>query len=168
MTETNEDHLRGAIVGEAMEWKATPYHYRPAGTAAAVAKLKGVGADCLTFIIGVYYNLGLVEDFEIPFYRPDFMMHSFARDVEGGEAQETYLEGVLTQGHEVERPKPGDVVLYRFRDGQIFAHGGIVIDWPTRIIHCFRGRFGVIEANGLHGQHVGVEHKFISHFPIKK
>lgn len=159
--------MRASIIEEAQSWAGTPYHYRPAGSAAKVARLKGVGADCLTFMIGVYYNLCLIDNIEIPFYRPDFMMHNRQRDVGGEKAEESYLEGVLGHGHEVEIPKPGDVVLYRFHEDQIFAHGAIVIDWPMRIIHCFRGRFGVIEARGDQGLHAGVEHKFISYFPVK-
>ena len=161
-----ETELRSKIIAEALEWKFTPYHYRPAATAKAIAALKGTGADCLTFMVGVYYNVGLVGDITIPFYRRDFMIHNYRRDIVGGPVEESYLEGVLGYGREVENPLPGDVVLYRFREGQIFAHGGIVLEWPM-IIHCFIGRFGVIEADGTQGRHTGVERKFISAFPLR-
>jgi len=146
-----EDEYRAAIIAEARSWAGTPYHHS--------ARLKGVGADCMTFIVGVYENVGLVAKPEIPFYRPDFMFHS--------NGDETYLNGLLRYGHVVESPKPGDVVLYKRTEAQIFAHGAIVIDWPERIIHCFRGRFGVIEACGDQGGHaVGVAKVFLSVFPL--
>jgi hypothetical protein len=162
----NEEAIRAALIAEAYSWAGTRYHYRPANTAAKVSRLKGAGADCLTFMIGVYYNVGLIKDFEIPWYRPDFMKHSYEADILGQEKRETYLEGVLGFGHEVEEPKPADVVLYRFTETQIFAHGGIIVDWElSKMIHCYTR--GVIETLIFHRGHAGIEHKFISAFPLK-
>jgi hypothetical protein len=163
----DEPALRAAIIAEALTWKGTLYHPKPSTTAAKVAKLKGVRADCMSFIIGVYYNLGILEDFEIPFYRPDFMRHDLERDLHGRKAEEKYFDGALIFGHEVEDPLMGDLVFYRFKPTEIFAHAGIVINWPEEIIHCFRGRYGVITAKGNQGGHCGVERRFISAFPLE-
>jgi cell wall-associated NlpC family hydrolase len=105
------DPRRQRVLDEAESWLGTPYHPH--------ARVKGAGCDCLTFLACVYEAAGIIEHVELPFYRPDAMMHS---------REELYLEGVLARGHEVATPLPGDVVLYKW--GRVFAHGGIVFDWP--------------------------------------
>lgn len=127
------DPRRQRVLTEAEEWLRTPYH--PMG------RIKGVkgGTDCLMLLAEVYERAGIIEHVEVPYYRPDFMMH---RD------EERYLEGVLERGREVPGPQPGDVVLYKW--GRVFAHGGIVIAWP-QIIHA-HFKYGVSLANGLQAQ----------------
>lgn len=137
------DPRRAAIVAEAKEWLKTPYHH--------AAKLKGIGCDCLTYIVGVYENVGIVGPQKIPFYRPDFMRHN---------STETYLEGLLEHGHEVKAPLSGDIAIFKW--GRIFAHAGIVTEWP-RILHADPHN-GVIEMRGNTGRLMGREVKFISAF----
>lgn len=137
------DPRRQAILKEAQSWVGTAYHH--------MGRVKGVGADCLTFIVEVYVRAGIVSEPEIPFYRPDFMRH---------QNRETYLEGVLEYGHEVEVPLPGDVALFKW--GRIYAHGGIVTAWPW-IFHA-APQIGVIRMRGNEGKLRGREVKFISAF----
>ncbi len=116
---------REAIVAEALTWLGTPYHPE--------ARLKGVGADCLTFLAGVTENVGLTPHIDLPRYAPDQNLHR---------GDETYLDGLLEYCVEVppppERtPLPGDIMLVKF--GRIFFHGALVLDWPM-IIHAFAGR----------------------------
>lgn len=137
------DPRRIAVVAEVMEWIGTPYHH--------AARLKGVGCDCLTLLTEVYERAGVVPRQEVPFYRPDFMQH---------QSEETYLSGLLEHGREVEVPMPADVVVYRW--GRIFAHAGIIVDWPW-IVHADVSN-GVIRARGNTGRLMGRDRKFISAF----
>ena len=107
---------RARLVAEAESWIGTPYH--------TGARLKGVGVDCLTFVVCAFESAGLIAPYTIPHYPPDWHLH---RD------DERYMRGVLEHCVEVaEEPLPADVVLWKF--GRAFAHGAIVIAWP-RIVH---------------------------------
>jgi cell wall-associated NlpC family hydrolase len=128
---TDLDPRRLRVLVEAISWLGTRYHSH--------GRVKGAGVDCLTLLCEVYERAGIIPHVDVPFYRPDAMMHS---------KKELYLEGVIARGHEVSIPLPGDVVLYKW--GRIFAHSGIVIDWPT-IIHASAAK-GVIETNGLEAE----------------
>jgi NlpC/P60 family putative phage cell wall peptidase len=132
--------LRAAIIDEAKTWIGTPFHH--------MACRKGAGADCLGLIYGVYRAVGVVGEVEIPFYRPDQFQHRSA---------ETYLDGLLRYGWEVERPEPGDVALFKY--GRVFWHGGIVVEWP-KLIHAFADRREVCEGNAEQG-------RLATHRPVK-
>lgn len=114
---------RQAVVAEAREWIGTPYH------SAGRVKGRDGGADCLTLIILVYANAGIIPMFTVPHYAPDWHLHR---------NEQRYMEGVL--GHCVEidgPPLPGDLALWQF--GRCFAHGGVVTNW-THVIHAYVGR----------------------------
>ena len=122
---------RARLVAEAESWIGTPYH--------TGGRLKGVGADCLTFVACAFENAGLIPHVDIPHYPPDWHLH---RD------DERYLAGVLEYCVEVppplaaapptplaaagRMPLPGDLAMWRI--GRGFAHGAIVTAWP-RIVH---------------------------------
>lgn len=116
-----EAQERAAIVETALSWAGTPYHHQ--------AKIKKVGCDCATLLVGVFQEAGLVGAIELPHYPPDFMMH---RD------EELYLSVVERFAKQIEPPpQPGDVVAWKM--GRVFSHGAIVIAWPT-VIHSVLGR----------------------------
>jgi cell wall-associated NlpC family hydrolase len=143
---TATSRLRAAVLREAETWLSTPYHH--------MARVKGAGCDCLTFLAEVYAAAGVIEPVgKIPFYRLDFMRH---------QDDETYLNGLLARGHEVAAPLPADVVLYKW--GRVFSHGAIVVDWPRRIIHASPSHSGVIWAHGTQGRLAGHEMRFVSPF----
>lgn len=111
---------RSAVVAEALTWRLTPYHHD--------ARIRGVGVDCAHLLIGVFAAVGMIAEFDPPYYPRDWMMH---RD------EERFLETM--RDHAVrefdpacERPMAGDAVLYKV--GRCFAHGAVVIDWPL-ILH---------------------------------
>jgi cell wall-associated NlpC family hydrolase len=110
-----EDQQRAAVIAEAKLWMTTPY--RPH------ARVKGAGADCMTFIAAVAESAGLISGFEPPKYSRQFGAHR---------SDETYLEGIMKFCREVEQPQPGDIAIWKA--GRTFSHAGIVIDWPI-IIH---------------------------------
>jgi NlpC/P60 family putative phage cell wall peptidase len=135
-----EARLRQAIIDEAKTWIGTRFHH--------MACVKGAGVDCLNLIYGVYRAVGLVGEIEIPFYRPDQMLH---RD------EETYLAGLLQHGHEVPHPQPGDVALFTY--GRLLWHGAIVTEWP-RLIHAFAEQGKVCPGDGENG-------RLRAHRPVK-
>jgi cell wall-associated NlpC family hydrolase len=108
---------RRALLSEAHEWLGTPYH--------SCARVKGAGADCLTFVAGVFENTGLTGPIEIPAYNPEWHVH--------GDGEELYIGGLKRYCAEVSGPpEPGDVVVWKIL--KCFSHGAIVVEWP-RIIH---------------------------------
>jgi cell wall-associated NlpC family hydrolase len=133
---------RANVVALARRWLGTPYHH--------MGRVRGAGVDCAMFPLEVYRAAGIIPDIDLPYYPQDWMLHR---------SEEIFLQIVQQYASEVERPEPGDLVLYRF--GRCFAHGAIVIDWPT-IIHALTGR-GVMLADGeREGCLVGRKRKFFS------
>lgn len=129
-SDLSEADQRRAVLAEAMSWLGTPYHHK--------ARVKGAGVDCAQILIAVYAACGVIPAFDPGDYPPDWMLHR---------EEERYLGWVQRFAVEVEQPQPGDVVLYRV--GRCYAHGGIVVAWPT-ILHAFR-REGVVLADGTQG-----------------
>jgi NlpC/P60 family putative phage cell wall peptidase len=116
---------RAAVAAAARAWIGTPYHH--------AADLKGVGVDCGMILVRVFCDLGLVEPFDPRPYTRDWMLHR---------AEERYLGILLARTHEVERPEPGDIMLFRI--GRCFAHGGIVTaPEPLTIVHAY-SRAGLV------------------------
>jgi cell wall-associated NlpC family hydrolase len=114
----------------ALSWIGTPYHH--------MGRVKGAGVDCAMFPLEVYREAGLIGEVEVPYYPHDWMMHR---------SEEIFLGIVQKLASELrshEAAKPGDFVIYKF--GRCFAHGAIVLEWPT-IIHALTGR-GVVLADG--------------------
>lgn len=132
------------VIKEALSWKGTPF--------AHLQRCKGAGVDCGQYLIAVYHAVGLIPEVEVGYYPRDFHRHN---------DREWYKELVEQFAVEVPPPpKPADVALYRFPDGKVFHHGGIVLDWPW-IIHAFRGvGVGVVETHGEQGRLWGLPVKF--------
>lgn len=118
---------REAVVAAARDWIGTPYHH--------AADVKGAGIDCAMILVRVFADLGLIEPFDPRPYTKDWMLH---RD------EERYMGFLLARAHEVEAPKPGDVVL--FKVGRCYAHGGIVTKAdPLKIVHAYAPDNCVVE-----------------------
>lgn len=113
---------RQDVVQAAITWIGTPYHH--------MARVRGAGADCITFLAGAFEQGRAMPRIDIPHYPPDWHMH---RDVE------RYMEGLLsycTEQPPIEErtPEPGDIVLFRI--GRTFSHGALVEAWPN-LIHAY-------------------------------
>jgi NlpC/P60 family putative phage cell wall peptidase len=108
---------RAAVIAEALSWLGTPFH--------DCASVKGAGVDCLNLIKAVYVNCGLIEDFVLPPYKPQYGYHR---------SDPLFLKALEQYAHRVERPEPGDVAMFWY--GRQAAHSGIVIDAQT-IVHAF-------------------------------
>lgn len=125
----SEDTTRAFICQYAKTWLNTPY------ISNAMVKGRRGGVDCAMLLLDVYCEAGIVpKEFDPRPYPPQWHMHK---------DEEKYLNVVLQYAHEVDEPKPGDVVL--FKVGRLWAHGGIVLNWPE-IIHA-RGPLPVMRDN---------------------
>jgi cell wall-associated NlpC family hydrolase len=111
-----EAEQRAAVLNEAHTWVKTPYHHE--------ACRKGEGVDCAYYLIGVYSTVGLIKFFRPDHYPPDWALN---RDTE------RYVKYVMKFAGQVEKPLPGDVVLYKV--GRAFSHAGIVVRWPDTLLH---------------------------------
>ncbi|MEM7330322.1 MAG: NlpC/P60 family protein [Pseudomonadota bacterium] len=115
---------RHEIVAATRTWIGTPYRHQ--------ASRKGVGADCLGLLRGVWRDLIGPEPEHMPPYTPNW-----------AEAmkRETLLDAA--QRHLVELPigqaRCGDVLLFRLGLGHPAKHCGILAA-PDRLIHAYWGR----------------------------
>lgn len=134
---------REAVVAETFTWLKTPYHH--------YAGIKGVGTDCAFILIKVYANVGMIDDFVPPVYPIDWALHR---------GEELYLGFVKRYAHKVDKPKPGDVALYRY--GRCVSHAGIVIS-DDSIIHAHNPE-GVVISRIDEGDLSGRLHGFYSLF----
>ncbi|MGP0008545.1 MAG: hypothetical protein ACLPIG_07535 [Methylocella sp.] len=122
-----ETKQRAAVVAEARSWVRTPYHH--------CADVKGAGVDCGMLLVRVFVDTGLCEPFDPRPYAPDWMLHR---------SEERYLGFIFDRTKEVDRPQPGDVMVFRY--GRCYSHGGIVTCAnPVTIIHAFAASGKVIE-----------------------
>ena len=115
---------RSEIVAAAKSWLGTPYRHQ--------ASRKGVGADCLGLVRGVWREAIGPEPAPLPPYTPDW-----------AEAlkQETLLEAAREHMREIPLGGAlhGDVLLFRMGLGHPAKHCAIV-SGTDRIIHAYWGR----------------------------
>jgi cell wall-associated NlpC family hydrolase len=146
---SSTDPRRIAVIEEALGWLRTPYHH--------MARVKGVGVDCLTLLAEVYERARVIPHVKVPFYPPDWNLH---RDAE------RYLDGVMQYAREIpavdeaDPPQPADIAVFKF--GRCFAHGAIVLHWP-RLIHAWHSA-GVVYADATQGQLAGRLGRFFDPF----
>ena len=98
---------REAIVAEARAWIGTPYRHQ--------ASVKGVGCDCLGLVRGVW-RACVGEEPELP--------PPYAADWAEARGEEALAEAALRHltPVAVDRFKPGDVLLFRWRAGFVAKH----------------------------------------------
>jgi NlpC/P60 family putative phage cell wall peptidase len=104
-------------------WIGTPYHHQ--------ASIKGVGADCLGLVRGVWREL-YGQEAEAP--------PGYSRDWGEASGRETLLEAARRHLVEIEpgAARPGDVVVFRLRTGLIAKHAGVLAT-STTFIHAMEG-----------------------------
>jgi NlpC/P60 family putative phage cell wall peptidase len=122
-----------AVVPLARSRIGTPYVHQ--------ASVRGAGSDCLGLIRGIWRELYGAEPEPVPPYSPDWG--------EAGRA-EVLLEGALRHLRVVPdavEPVPGQVLLFRMREGAIAKHLGILtaVENHPRFVHAY-DRHGVIES----------------------
>lgn len=127
---------RARIAAVAEGWLGTPYRHQ--------ASLKGVGADCLGLVRGVWREVVGREPEPAPGYTPDW-----------GEAarEERLLEGARRWLREIPAGEagPGDVLVFRMRERGPAKHLGVVTGagpGGARMVHARSGRGVVTETVG--------------------
>ena len=127
------DGLTGQhVVKIARSWLGTPYLHQASNC--------GGGADCLGLLRGIWRELCGNEPEEIPAYTSDW-----------SESQGEERLWIAAQRHLLPKPsdapEPGDVLLFRMRDGFVAKHLGIqsTIGKGARFIHAYQGH-GVVES----------------------
>lgn len=126
-------NVRAAVLAEARSWMATPYRHQ--------ASCKGSGCDCLGLLRGIWRALYGAEPQAVPSYAADW--------AETG-GRETLIEAGRRWLTEVPpaRTLPGDVLVFRWRDGAAAKHVGILsapMGAHPKLIHAYE-RAGVIES----------------------
>lgn len=109
------------IVRAARGWLGTPYHHQ--------ASVRGVGADCLGLIRGVWRELYGSEAEAPPPY---------SRDWGEADGTETLLAAARRHLRPLDAAAAGHVVIFRMRTGAVAKHAGILTG-PARMVHAVEG-----------------------------
>jgi NlpC/P60 family putative phage cell wall peptidase len=108
---------REAIVTAARGWLGTPYHHQ--------ASVRGAGCDCLGLIRGVWRAL----------YGPEpEAMPAYTRDWGNATGSETLIAAAcrhLVRLDDLGEAGPGDVLVFRMRDGGVAKHAGLISALPA-------------------------------------
>lgn len=113
-----------AVVVAARTWIGTPYHHQ--------ASVKGVGADCLGLIRGVWREVQGEEAETPPGYSRDWGEVSGTETLIDAAARHMIAKGDAP-------PEPGDVLIFRMRAGSIAKHAAILAT-PATMIHAVEDR----------------------------
>ena len=119
MTKTS---LAVLVAEEATGWIGTPYRHQ--------GSLRGVGADCLGLLRGVWRSLYGEEPEAFPPYSPDWAEIS-GRDLLL-EAADRHLVRSPTA------PVRGDCIVFRWRPDAVAKHVGIMVD-SDAFVHAYSG-----------------------------
>lgn len=144
MTVITESEGRATLLACAARWLRTPWAHGQC--------MRGAGVDCALLIKAVYVEAGVVPDFDVEAYPMDFMLHQ--------DAERLCATIEANGGRQVERAEPGDIVVWQF--GRSFSHAGLVVEWPSRVIHAFRPWGGVVETPFDAAQLAGRRMRFYS------
>ncbi|MDO5657835.1 MAG: NlpC/P60 family protein [Paracoccus sp. (in: a-proteobacteria)] len=112
------------VIAAARAWIGTPYAHQ--------ASCRGAGADCLGLLRGVWREVHGAEPWRLPAYTPDWG--------EDDDALERALRRWLWPSA---GEAPGQVVLFRMREGRAAKHLGLISGAAT-FIHA-QERHGVVE-----------------------
>lgn len=115
---------RDAIVAAARRWLGTPYKHQQSA--------RGLGADCLGLVRGVWRELVGEEPEKAPAYTPDWA------EMIG---EETLLDAARRHCREVPvgEAREGDILLFRIAAGAPAKHAAIICG-EGRIIHAYWGK----------------------------
>ena len=116
------DAVRAAVIDRARAWIDTPYRHQ--------ASVIHAGCDCLGLVRGIWRDLYGPEPEIPPNYSPDWAE---------AQGEETLLNAARRWLSPVDRPQPGDVLLFRLRPDVPCKHVGI-LETPDTIIHAYWGR----------------------------
>lgn len=114
---------RAEIVAAARAWLGTPYHHQ--------ASERGVGADCLGLVRGVWRDL-YGGHAEVP--------PAYSRDWAEASGEETLLAAAARHLVAIDHStaRAGDVIVFRLRSGLIAKHAA-VLTTPHSFLHAMEG-----------------------------
>jgi len=119
------------VVEAARGWLGTPYVHQ--------ASARGAGADCLGLVRGVWRELHGDEPEPVPAYTPDWGEPGGEELLWAAARRHMRRKALAEMG-------PGDVLLFRMREGAVAKHLGIHAGGaPARFIHAYCGH-GVVES----------------------
>jgi NlpC/P60 family putative phage cell wall peptidase len=120
------------IVTAARGWVGTPYRHQ--------AACRGAGCDCLGLVRGIWREVMGEEPERPPAYSMDWSEP--AREEALWHAALRHLQARPVTGEQ-----PGDVILFRMRDGAVAKHLGICTraGRDARFVHAYSGH-GVVES----------------------
>ena len=99
---------------EAPTWKGTPHRN--------YMSLKGIGTDCVHFVVMMYKAAGLVTpDYKIPAYSPNEGLHNASTRI-----QEIVRGAFEVQEVSISNVRDGDLLV--FKNGKTSGHVGIYLD----------------------------------------
>lgn len=121
-----------AVVLAARGWIGTPYVHQ--------ASCRGAGCDCLGLLRGLWREIHGCEPEAVPAYTPDWSEPSGEERLWAAAARH------LAPRH-LGAATPGDVLLFRMRDGGVAKLVGVQADCGSApsFIHAYSGR-GVVES----------------------
>jgi NlpC/P60 family putative phage cell wall peptidase len=105
--------MRKIIVTAARAWIGTPYRHQ--------ASLRGVGADCLGLVRGVWRDVAGSEAEMPPPYQPDWAEQGRSEELADGLRRHLLEIPIADHG-------PGDVLLFRWRFYLPAKHAGIATE----------------------------------------
>ncbi|WP_417667429.1 NlpC/P60 family protein [Roseibium sp.] len=135
--------LRRAVLAEAQAWIGTPYRHQ--------ASARQIGCDCLGLLRGIWRALYGTEPEPVPPYQPDWTAEDKA-DSLAAAGRRWLVPGSIGTA------KPGDVLLFRWRDGLSARHVGILSE-TGRLIHAYE-RVGTVESSLVPAWHRRISHVF--------
>lgn len=114
---------RAEIVAAARRWLGTPYHHQ--------ASERGIGADCLGLVRGVWRDVYGVNAETPPAYTRDWAEAS---------GEETLLAAAARHLVAIDTGaiREGDVIVFRLRAGLIAKHAAILTG-PHTFVHAMEG-----------------------------
>ena len=123
--------MSDALVLAARSWIGTPYLHQ--------AATKGVGCDCLGLIRGIWRDVFGEEPEPVPAYTADWS------EPQGDER--LYAAACRHMRPATGDLAPGQVLLFRMRDGSVAKHLGLVSQLRPHVcfIHAYTGH-GVVES----------------------
>ena len=110
---------RARLLAEARTWLGTPYHHQ--------MSVKGLGTDCLGLVRGLWRGLYGAEPEPVPAY---------SRDWAEASGRETLLLSARRHFTPIEpaEARPGDLLVFRYRQGSAAKHVGLLTG-PATLIH---------------------------------